>query len=168
VFVGSAANYGTSIAHGLALSVLAHVRSRGHGMHGRGRDDVVPSSPPPAAATAAATTAATAGTAFSHRADSPLSAAATASPHLRSPACHDLPVAPPEPGRDITAVTVARFRQDVVLGLMETHRSAASAPIHAQPSDQFDRDQCVEQRYDNYAGMYVFLIENKKQKKIIF
>jgi len=134
VFVGSAANYGTSVAHGLALGVLAHVRSRGHGVHGRGRDDVVPSPPPPAAATAAAaTTAATAGTAFSHRADSPLSAAATASPHLRSPARHDLSVAPSEPGRDVTAVTVARFRQDVVLGLMETHRSAASAPIHAQP-----------------------------------
>jgi len=127
VFVGSAANYGTSIAHGLALSVLAHVRRRGHGVHGRGRDDVVPSSPPPAAATAAATTA---GTAFSHRADSPLSAAATASPHLRSPARHDLPVAPPEPGRDVTAVTVARFRQDVVLGLIETHRSA---PIRTHP-----------------------------------
>jgi len=120
VFVGSAADYWSSVAHGLAFGVLTHVGSRGHSVHGCGRDDVVPPSPPPSAtaATTAATTAA-ADAAFSHRTDSPLSTAATAPPHHRSPARHDLPIAPPEPGRDVTPVTVTRFGQDVVLGLMK-------------------------------------------------
>jgi hypothetical protein len=142
VFFGSAADHGASVAHGLALGVLAHVRSRSHGVHGRGRHDVVPPPPPPATATAAtaaaaatATAAATAGAALPHRADPPLSTAATAPPHRRSPARHDLPVAPPEPGGDVAAVAVTRFRQDVVLGLMKTHRSAAESaqPVRARP-----------------------------------
>jgi len=121
VFFGSAAVHGASVPHGLALGVLAHVRSRSHGVHGRGRDDVV-SPPPPSATTATATaataTAATADASFSCRSDSPLSTTPTTPPHHRSPARHDLPVASPEPSGDVTAVAVTRFRQDVVLGLM--------------------------------------------------
>lgn len=106
MLVRSAARHDPSLADGLALGVLANVRGRGHGVHGRGRHDVVP---PP-----------TTGPALPHRTYSPLFTTATASSHHRAPAHRHLSVAPPEPGCDVATFTVARLRQDFVLGLMMT------------------------------------------------
>lgn len=107
MLVRPAARHDAPVADGFALGVLTHVRGRGHGVHGRGSHDVVSS---PAAA----------GAAVSHRAYTPLPAAATAPPHhRRTPTRRRLPVtAPPKRGgRNVTAVTVARLRQDVLFGL---------------------------------------------------
>lgn len=129
MLVRSAARHDAPVADGLALGVLAHVRGRGHGVHSSGRHDVVPSPAAAApAAPAAPATSPSARAAFSHRAHSPLPAAATAPSHHGAPARDDIPVASHEPGRDLAAIAVPRVRQDVVLGL-KAHRRRHRPPV---------------------------------------